>query len=189
MQLLDIIREKMGFPPFIKIDPNTQEMADNEPAGNKQRLGQSAICAVVAGLYKYTRSEDGFEYLINKDRNLPWNVFLFGEEEDGLVGRISNYSNADAGDVRNVLQEAGNTTWHLAEQNLEGQFSFQSVGKLVGTMRNDVLHYLPPVLQLGKILNDNSLDDRTNKMEGPVSGLMHKIEKLFSEPQRVIDAK
>ena len=27
----------------------------------------------------------------------------------------------------------------------------------------------------------NALDDRTNKMEGPVSGFMHRIEKMLSK--------
>ena len=30
------------------------------------------------------------------------------------------------------------------------------------------------------LLNDDSLDDRTNKMEGPISNLMHTIENKFS---------
>jgi hypothetical protein len=29
---------------------------------------------------------------------------------------------------------------------------------------------------MGDVLNDGGMDDRTNKMEGPVSNLMHKIE-------------
>jgi hypothetical protein len=33
---------------------------------------------------------------------------------------------------------------------------------------------------MGDIVGDESLDDKTNKMEGPVSSLMHKIETSFS---------
>jgi hypothetical protein len=29
-------------------------------------------------------------------------------------------------------------------------------------------------------LQDETIDDRTNKMEGPISNLMHNIEKGFS---------
>jgi len=33
---------------------------------------------------------------------------------------------------------------------------------------------------MGDILNDDTLDDRTNKMEGPISNFMHSIENKFS---------
>jgi hypothetical protein len=42
------------------------------------------------------------------------------------------------------------------------------------------LIYLPGYLQIGQALRDETLDDRTNKMEGPVSGFMHSVEKVFS---------
>jgi hypothetical protein len=36
-------------------------------------------------------------------------------------------------------------------------------------------------MKMGDILNDEALDDRTNKMEGPVSGFMHRIENQLSK--------
>jgi hypothetical protein len=47
--------------------------------------------------------------------------------------------------------------------------------------RHQVLVYLPAPLQLGDLIHDESLDDRTNKMEGPVSNFMHKIEDKLSQ--------
>jgi hypothetical protein len=35
-------------------------------------------------------------------------------------------------------------------------------------------------MQLGDLLKDDSLDDRTNKMEGPISNMMHNIENKLS---------
>ena len=46
--------------------------------------------------------------------------------------------------------------------------------------RHNILVYLPAALQLGDLLNDNAMDDRTNKMEGPVSNFMHNIENKLS---------
>jgi hypothetical protein len=40
--------------------------------------------------------------------------------------------------------------------------------------------HLPAAMQLGYLLNDNAMDDRTNKMEGPVSSFMHTIENKLS---------
>jgi hypothetical protein len=33
---------------------------------------------------------------------------------------------------------------------------------------------------MGYLLGDESMDDRTNKMEGPISSFMHTIEDKFS---------
>ena len=48
------------------------------------------------------------------------------------------------------------------------------------TQRNNILPYLPAALQTGKLLNENTLDDRTNKMKGPVSNFVHSIESMLS---------
>jgi hypothetical protein len=36
---------------------------------------------------------------------------------------------------------------------------------------------------MGDILDDTSLDDNTNKMEGPLSSLMHSVGSVFSSPE------
>jgi hypothetical protein len=46
--------------------------------------------------------------------------------------------------------------------------------------RNNILPFLPAELQMGELLHDNTLDDRTNKMEGPVSSIMRAIGGGFS---------
>jgi len=35
---------------------------------------------------------------------------------------------------------------------------------------------------MGVLLHDNTLDDNTNKMEGPVSSLINTIGNAFSKP-------
>jgi hypothetical protein len=42
--------------------------------------------------------------------------------------------------------------------------------------------YLHPSLRLGQHLQENTVDDSTKKMDGPVSDLMHTIEQVFSGP-------
>ncbi|HVX48921.1 MAG TPA: hypothetical protein VHB48_02150, partial [Chitinophagaceae bacterium] len=56
-----------------------------------------------------------------------------------------------------------------------------AVSNFMKAQRDNILHYLPASLQIGKLLDDETLDDRTNKMDGPVSGFMHTIEKVFSD--------
>ena len=46
--------------------------------------------------------------------------------------------------------------------------------------RHNILLYLPAAMQMGDLLNDDTLDDRTNKMEGPISNFVHTIENKLS---------
>ena len=48
--------------------------------------------------------------------------------------------------------------------------------------KNNILLYLPAALNMGDLLHDASLDDNTNKMEGPISSLMQSIGSAFSKP-------
>ena len=41
---------------------------------------------------------------------------------------------------------------------------------------------MPAALNMGELLHDNTLDDNTNKMEGPVSSLIQRIGSAFSTP-------
>ncbi len=184
MNTIDNIREQLGFPPFQKIDPNTQEIPELVEDGKSSKTGQATITAVLTAMYQQSRTNEGFNLMLNKDKNIPWSDNLFGNDAENVVERISQYVNESKTLIKSIIEDTGNTAWHTAANSLEGQVNFETFSKFFSGMRNDLLHYLPPALQLGTILNDSSFDDRTNKMEGPVSGFMHKIEKIFSEPQK-----
>lgn len=183
MNLIDKIRERLRFPPFIKIDPNTQQLPENAKKDTRQLSGQAIVSAVLTAIYQFSRTEEGFNHLLNKDKNIPWSVTLFGDEAESVINSIAAYSGADASIIKSNIEEAGDATWEISSHQLEGKVNYASFGKYISTIRNTVLDYLPPQLNLGEKLHDSSLDDRTNKMEGPVSGIMHRIEKFFSEPQ------
>jgi hypothetical protein len=71
--------------------------------------------------------------------------------------------------IRQIKEDAGPDT---TEEKIKTYMSGQ---------RHNILVYLPAAMKMGDVLEDESVDDRTNKMEGPVSGFMHKIENIFSE--------
>ena len=80
------------------------------------------------------------------------------------------------------------SNWNILPQNLlrvikEGignTTDENHIRNFVAKNKPDTLLYLPPSLELGTILKNNNLDDRTGKMEGPVSTFMHKVEKAFN---------
>ena len=57
----------------------------------------------------------------------------------------------------------------------------QEVIDFVALQRKNILQYLPASLRMGHLLGDNTLDDATRKMDGPVSGLAYSVERLFSD--------
>ena len=56
----------------------------------------------------------------------------------------------------------------------------EKIRLFMSSQRHNILVHLPAALQLGDFLHDNAMDDRTNKMEGPVSNVMHTIENKLS---------
>lgn len=183
MNLLNKVRNQLGFPEFVKVDPNTQHVKDEAHTSSEQRLGQATITSVVTAVYLLSRTEEGFGYLVNRNANEPWKTLLFKDEAEGVANSIASYSGADIERVNESIEAAGNATWEEGNRHLDGKVNYQSFGKYISSVRNDLLVYLPPDLHLGRRLNNDSLDDRTNKMEGPVSGFMHKIERILSGPQ------
>lgn len=181
MNLLSQIREQLGFSPFIKIDPNTQQLT--QKGDSKQLMGQSAITSVLTAVYQLSRTNEGFGMLRNKENNVSWSETLFGEEANKVTESIVSFSGQNEEIVNSTIEDAGNTVWNLSTKELGSKLDYEHFGKFISSVRNDLLIYLPPQLHLGKILHDSSLDDRTNKMGGPVSGFLHRIEKIFSDPQ------
>jgi hypothetical protein len=72
----------------------------------------------------------------------------------------------------------------VINENISTHTSDEAVKTFLIDQRNNILVYIPAGLQIGKVLHDNTIDDRTNKMEGPVSSNMHWLEKLFPSTDR-----
>ena len=70
----------------------------------------------------------------------------------------------------------------LTRQQLPADAGIKEVKLFFSNQRNNILLYLPATLNMGSLLNDDTLDDNTNKMEGPISSLMHSIGNAFSTP-------
>jgi hypothetical protein len=49
----------------------------------------------------------------------------------------------------------------------------------MNSQRHSILSHLPAAMKMGDVLNEETFDDRTNKMEGPVSSFLHRIEDIL----------
>lgn len=178
---MDQVQQALGIPPLQKIDPNTQDI-DHKAAGTGAAtpLQQAVVSAVLTAMYKLSRSSSGAEAIIRENSSTNWVSLLFGPQADVLVARIAAYAVASPRSVEDEINFAGEKIAGLARSGSAGPTKGDGISAYFKGQRNEILHHLPAALQLGSLLDDDTIDDRTNKMDGPVSGLMHSIEKIFS---------
>lgn len=188
INILEELRKSLGFPELKKVDPNTQAVKINTDKEKEHRLMQAIAPAAVAGLYDCVRSEVGLDFLAGNKSTPDWLELFFGNNAPEVKNRLALYSdnsldaiqthfNAVASEAVKILRNAATEAEHR-----------NSIRDIMGTQRDLFLPYLPAELKIGILLEDTTLDDRTNKMEGPVSTLMHKIETMITGQESKEDA-
>lgn len=177
------ILEKFQIESFIKINPNTQqeERSTANTGANAKQFEQAAITAVLAGLYKYGSTDEGAKHLfhISNSHDLLNNFFAYHRDE--VVSGLAVYGNILPLQVESLLETIAIEAVEAVKETVGIDTKPESIRSYIAGQRHHILVYLPPDLQFGKLIGDDMLDDRTNKMEGPVSGFMHFIENLFAE--------
>lgn len=177
---IDIIHEiknHLGNAPVPKIDPNTQEPVKEEK-GFLNNVESAAIPVALLGFYKNTRNEDDAINVMKQDDASTLKT-LFKEHTDQVIKTVSNHSNADEGEAKTALEKTIAAIKKVVRDNVKDLSGF-NIMAFFTNQRTNILKHLPTELHAGELLNDPAMDDRTNKMEGPMSGMMHGIEKIFS---------
>ena len=136
------------------------------------------------GLYKYSRTKDGNVDILNGE--LTGNALnsIFSELRQPVIDKVAHYTNNTIEFTSLQMEKIAREAIRLVRENLKGKATDDSVTHFLSDQRHNILTCLPAELQLGDVLHDNTIDDRTNKMEGPISGVMHWVEKLFSGSDR-----
>lgn len=178
--LVEIIQKNLGYPELRKIDPNTQIIKDEKTSIDPQHLGQAAIPAVLLGLYKYGSTEQGSHNLLHGNTSTSWMNLFFTDKKEEVISKVASYSGVSNQNASNSMERIASEAVKIIGQQTPDDASFTNVKSYVSQQRSNILLYLPAELQLSSIIDDNTLDDRTNKMEGPMSSAMHFIENLFS---------
>lgn len=173
------IQENLHYPPLKKIDPNTQQVInpDEEPAENA--FGQAAIPSILASFCNYVQSDNGASTILNNHQQKNWLKTLFGEKQQEAVDHISDYSGKSGEFTLLHMQAIATEVVKMVKEQLTENAVEEDIKVYFKTEKNDILTYLPAGIQMGKLLNDDSLDDETNKMTGGLSGLVHSIGNAF----------
>jgi hypothetical protein len=176
IDIIQQIKDHLGSTTVPKIDPNTQEPLKQQTLNPD--VESAAIPVVLVGFYKNTRCAEDADKLI-KEGNAETINTLFKEHTEQVTNAVGEYSKANSDDARNAMERTVAALKKVLQENLK-DLNGTTVMNFFSDQRSNILKHLPVELHAGELLNDPAMDDRTNKMEGPMSGMMHTIEKIFS---------
>ena len=182
VNLIKTIPENLGFPPLNKIDPITEQPATDKDEVVSNKFSQAAIPAVLTGLYRFVQSDEGATEFLNGDKTTNWVSKIFDDNRKEAIQTISTYAQQSNEDPVAKMNAIANEAVKVAKENLAADAGIKEVKLFFNDQRNNILLYLPAELRMGELLHDNTLDDNTNKMEGPISSLMQSIGSAFSKP-------
>lgn len=180
INLLELVQQNLGYPELQKIDSTTQLIVADEDTLNKDKFSQAAIPAVLTGLYKYVQSDEGATEFIKSGDNTNWMNIIFDDKKKEVIETISDYAGLSNEKTIVRMNVIATEAVKSVKVNLPADATIKDVKAFLKHQKNNILLYLPPVLNIGELLHDNTLDDVTNKMEGPVSGLIRSIGDVFS---------
>jgi len=181
INLVEIIQQQLGCPPLHKIDPNTQEINQKNEQSTAALLAQASIPAVLTAIYSLSANEEVGRKLLEGNGEADSLHLLFNSREPEVIEKVARYAEVLHDQSESFLKQAADAALQKLVTLLGDAATPASLKAYMKEQRHTILVYLPPALNLGELLRDNTLDDRTNKMEGPVSGFMHKIEDKLSQ--------
>ena len=180
INLLKTVQENLGYPPLKKVDPNIQDVSLDPTVPDSNRFAQAAIPSVLIALYRFLKTDEGANAILGENNSTIWVDNLFGDRKAEAVNNIASYSFYKQPNAEADMNKIANEAIKILKEKATGADQVKSIETTMTAERDGILPYLPAVLNMGKILDDETLDDKTNKMEGPISSLMHKIETGFS---------
>lgn len=181
IHIVEEVQKQMGYAPLQKIDPVTQEpMAVEVFTSPASAMAQAAVPAVLAAIYVKSKTPETLDDIMSVRNTQDYLPALFGSNTVKAVNAVAAYSKVPVPEAKLAMQQVAVTALQQLHTEVKSTNPV-AVSNFMKAQRDNILHYLPASLQIGKLLDDETLDDRTNKMDGPVSGFMHTIEKVFSD--------
>lgn len=177
MNLPQQLQEYLNYKKLQIIDANTGLPEDEKEF---DALGQSALISFLTGMYKATRTKDNIVVINSKSDATGLLKSIFVDLEK-VLDNIATFSRETTIVAKEKIEAVSAGFINYLEQIGTAETETPDfLQNLMTSQRHEILKYLPAGLKLGDLLNDDTLEDESNKMEGPISSLMHKIENSFS---------
>jgi len=175
--IVEAIQQKLGYQPLKKVDPNTQEIQEANKMSAEEKLSQAAVPAVLAAMIKYSDGKDGVTLLSGNENN-NWLQTIYCGKEDEVVTKVAGYAGVNTNEARTEMQNIAREGVNVVRESVKTPDA-EKLRSFMNSQRHSILSHLPAAMKLGDVLNEETFDDRTNKMEGPVSSFLHKIENII----------
>lgn len=187
MNLLEEVNQLMGSPLT-----HAERTEQKKKTASEKTLAGAAIPATLAGIYHLASKQEGAEALLKlltqgftQLNQLDLLTFTFAEAKEKVVQQVSNYSAAEVAAVTAYMNEtARQACLLLVKKVVTPETQASEVTQYLVAQRHNILMHLPDELQLGQFLGDETIDDVSNKMSGPISTLMHNLGEGFSSSPR-----
>ncbi len=182
MNLIETLTKHFGYDPLAMIDPNTQDIVQKSGEEDLHRFSQAAIPVILVGLHRLLATDAGAETVLYPKTSTNWVSTIFGNDAPNVVDRVNAYSGFDQAGTEGKLNDIANKAASLIKEAAAPSEKPVDIKAVLESQIDNILTYLPPSLHLGDLLDENTLDDRTHKMQGPISSLMQAIGSGFSKP-------
>jgi hypothetical protein len=182
INILTAIQENLGYPPLQKIDTATNQVVADDKTPEEEKFSQAAIPAILTAMYRYVQSDDGAAAILKNEAATDWISLIFDAKRKEAVETIAAYAGQPKKDSIAKMNAIAGEAVKIAKENLTGNAGIKEVKMFFFNQKNNILLYLLPGLHMGELLADDTLDDSTHKMEGPVSSLIAGIGAAFSTP-------
>lgn len=182
VNLIKAVQDNLGYPELKKIDPNSQEISIGKNDAITNKFSQAALPAVLTALFRYSQTDEGAADILNSDGSSNWVAKIFDDNRKEAIQTITGYAQQSNVDATVKMNEIASEAVKVAKQNLAANAGIKEVKDFFSNQVKNILPYLPVELKMGELLHDNTLDDNTKKMEGPISSLMNSIGSAFSKP-------
>lgn len=182
MNVTETITQEMGYPKLLKIDPNTQHVKQEGAAHPEERFSQAAVPAVLIGLYKYTLTDPGATAVLSGGNSSNWVKEIFPGYNHEAVKRVAHYAGDGEAETEEKMNAIADKAVAIIRQQVGPAAKIIDVKNFMAAQRPNIFPFLPADLHIGELVDDPTIDDKTNKMEGPISSFMHKVGDAFSTP-------
>jgi hypothetical protein len=179
--IIEAVCKHLNYAPLEKVDPNIQEIKENYQRSPLEKLAQAAVPAVLAAIYKLTRTKEGCSSIIDGDEKTDWLSLIYHDREKEAAQKVAQYAEVTSTQAESHMENIAEVSISVLKEAAGGSAAPERLRTYMNSQRHNILVHLPAALQLGDTLNDEAIDDRTNKMEGPVSNMMHRIENTLSK--------
>lgn len=183
INIVEAVQTRLGIRSIKKIDVNLPHQSLPKHPEQVDFAGQAVTAAVLVALYRYGKTDDGAA-TIARSKSGNWLQSIFMNNEAAAAHKVASYAGIHHEEAKSLMQKVADAAIDLIYDNAGDHPAKDKVKAYLASQRHNILAYLPAELEMGKLLSDETLDDRTNKMEGPVSSFLHWIQDIMSPQDR-----